>query len=113
MIAVYTVVAIPILPAATEMCSAARTRFYLEVRIQSDAGDTQAHEVLVRVVVERRRARRIRRVTRRDENDHSLSRAGQQDTIGVQQVALPVLLVNGRPRISPERLITPRVRVAP
>ena len=39
--------------------------------------------------------------------------AGQQDTIRVQQVALPVSLVNRRPRISPERLITPRVCVAP
>ena len=50
---------------------------------------------------------------RRDEDDHSLSSAGQQDTIRVQQVTLPVFLVNGRPRISPERLITPRVYAAP
>jgi hypothetical protein len=81
--------------------------------IQSDVGDTQSDEVPVRVVVERRRACRIRRVARRDEDDHSLSSSGQQDTIRVQQVALPVFLVNGRPRISPERLIPPRVCVAP
>src|SRR5687767_10733906 len=81
--------------------------------IRSYVGDTQSYEVLVCVVVERRCACRIRRVTRRDEDDHSLSSAGQQDTIRVQQIALPVFLVNGRPRISPERLITPRVCVAP
>jgi hypothetical protein len=31
MIAVYTVVAIPILPAEAEMCYATRIRFYLEI----------------------------------------------------------------------------------
>src|SRR5262249_37573283 len=81
--------------------------------IQSDVGDTQSDEVLVRVVVEGRRARRIRWVTRRNENDHSLSSSGQKDPIRVQQVALPVLLVDGRPCISSKRLVTPRITVTP
>ena len=38
-----------------------------------------------------------RRVARRHEDHHSLPRAGQEDAVGVQEVALAIGLVDARP----------------
>ena len=99
------------------LCSIAATDFEKSRSLECYVGQISATPIAVRysvgLVVERRRACRVRLVTRWDKDHHSLPRARQQNAVRVQQVSLPVLLMNRRPRVSSKGVVTPRLGVSP
>ena len=79
---------------------------------RSDFGNAELSEVIVGVVIENWCASWIRLVTMRDKDDHPLPRASQQNPVRVQQVSLPVFLVDRRLCIPSEGVVTPGLSVS-
>lgn len=61
--------------------------------------DPEVSQVRVRLLIKRGRTRGVVRVSLRDEDDHALAGAGEQNPVGVQQVPLSFKLGIGVNRV--------------
>src|SRR3954447_16139714 len=72
-----------------------------------DDGQSEACQVVERRVIKPGRPRRIVSIAGRDEDDHSLARAGEEHAVRVEEVALIVETLHSRPATAPKIVKTP------